>query len=133
MIAKLKFLFLFSVKTVFTFGRLSCCATSWPRVNYVRVDEFKWLVLIIPLVTPVGHVNLECFLTSTCNMAEMKKNLPSVNMIVNLKMKMKPQNKPFYRVQNTNLNLIQRATATNLLLCSSHVEPLFHSRLLKQS
>ena len=66
-------------------------------------------------------------------MAEMKKNLPSVNMIVNLKMKMKPQNKPFYRVQNTNLNLIQRATATNLLLCSSHVEPLFHSRLLKQS
>ena len=98
LIAKLKFLFLFSVKTVFTFGRLSCCATSWPRVNYVRVDEFKWLVLIIPLVTPVGHVNLECFLTSTCNMAEMKKNLPSVNMIVNLKMKMKPQNKPFYRV-----------------------------------
>ena len=73
MIAKLKFLCLFSVKTVFTFGRLSCCATSWPRVNYVRVDEFKWLVLIIPLVTPVGHVSLECFLTSTCNMAEMKK------------------------------------------------------------
>ena len=98
MIAKLKFLCLFSVKTVFTFGRLSCCATSWPRVNYVRVDEFKWLALIIPLVTPVGHVNFECFLTSTCNMAEMKKNLPSVNMIVNLKMKMKPQNKPFYRV-----------------------------------
>ena len=68
-------------------------------------------------------------------MAEMKKNLPSVNMIVNLKMKMKPQKKPFYRVlcQNTNLSLIQRGTSTNLLLCSSHVEPLFYSRLLKQS
>ena len=85
------------------------------------MDKFIWLDPIIPLVTPVGHVNLECFLTSTCNMAEMKKNLPSVNMIVNLKMKMKPQNKPFYRVQNTNLSLIQRATSTNLLL-------LFQSR-----
>ena len=62
------------------------------------MDKFIGLVPIIPLVTPGGHVNLECFLTSTCNMAEMKKNLPSVNMIVNLKMKMKPQNKPFYRV-----------------------------------
>ena len=68
------------------------------------MDKFKWLVPIIPFVTPVGHVNFECFLTSTCNMAEMKKNLPSVNMIVNLKMKMKPQNKPFYLILPSTLS-----------------------------